>query len=235
METDGGCYLTKFRGAGQGSSALVAEVIVAALAEALGLRVPRRVLVALGDAVPCEDPDPELMHLLTASRGVNLGFEILEGVREFRREDLDGVSADDASTVAWLDWLVLNPDRTARNPNLLVGKGELWLIDHGAALMFHHDWPAVTEESPRRRGPSLSSHVLRERATDVAEWDDLLAARLDRDVIDAAVQAVPDAFLWPLLKTDATASALVRRRHAYTAFLWKRLKPPRWSAQSFWG
>ena len=234
METDGGRYLTKVSGAGQGPSALVAEVIVAGLAEALGLRVPRRVLVVIGDGVQVEDPDPELLHLLGASHGLNLGFEVLENARDFRPEDVDRIPHDDASAIAWLDWLVMNPDRTVRNPNLLVRKGELWLIDHGAALGFHHNWRAVTEESPRRRAPALSSHVLRERVADLAEWDLLLAERLDRDAIDASVQAVPDAFLSPLLAT-ATPSAIARRRLAYSAFLWKRLKSPRLVAQSLWG
>jgi hypothetical protein len=208
---------------------------VAGLAEALGLRVPRRVLVVIGDAVQVEDPDPEVVHLLRASHGVNLGFEILENARDLRPEDIERITHDDASTIAWLDWLVMNPDRTVRNPNLLVRKGELWLIDHGAALVFHHDWRAVTEESPRRRAPALSSHVLRERVADLAAWDLVLAERLDRDAIMACVQSVPDAFLSPLLATTTTPSGLARRRQAYAAFLWKRLKSPRLVAQSLWG
>jgi len=227
IETDGGRYFTKLWGAGHGPSALVAEVIVGALAERLGLRVPRRSLILIDEEVDCGDRDPELLDLLKASYGVNLGFEVLDGARDLRPEDIDRVSCDEASIVAWLDWLVMNPDRSWRNPNLLIRKDELWLIDHGSALMFHHNWPAVTEESPRRPMLSLSTHPLGGRATGLAEWDSLLAETLHRDAIRSAVEAVPDEFLAPLLPAAATAFALARRREAYSAFLWKRLKPPR--------
>jgi hypothetical protein len=227
LDTDGGRYFTKLVGAGQGSSALVAEVIVAGIAERLGLRVPDRAFVSLDADVELECRDPELVELLAASRGLNLGFEPIAGARDLRPEDLETVSRDDASTVAWLDWLVMNPDRTWRSPNLLIRKGDLWLIDHGSALVFHHDWPAVTEDSPRRALPWFSSHALAARATAIAEWDPLLAESLDREVLRDVVQEVPDDFLRPLLPFSANASALARRREAYAAFLWKRLKPPR--------
>jgi hypothetical protein len=227
METDAGIFFTKLTGAGHGPTALVAEVIVAELAEGLGLRVPQRVLISLDSTAEREDHDPELVHLLDASLGLNLGFETIDGARDFRPEDAARVSTDEASIVAWLDWAVANADRTGRSPNLLVRRGVLWLIDHGAALPFHHDWSAVTEETPRRPLVDLSTHALRARARAVAEWDPLLAAALDRETLRAAVGEVPDAFLRPLVRTTAGTSALARRREAYVAFLWKRLKHPR--------
>jgi hypothetical protein len=226
-ETDAGPYFTKLRGAGDGPASLVAEVIVAGLAEALGLRVARRALVELGPDVTTENRDPELLDLLAASVGSNLGFEPLVGARDLRLEDVSRVDADEAAIIAWLDGLVQNPDRTRRNPNLMLWRGRLWLIDHGAALPFHRDWRAVTEDTPRRAVPDLSGHVLGARATPLGEWDDALARTLERRVLRAAVAEVPDAFLAPLLPAGAGAAALERRREAYVAFLWKRLRSPR--------
>jgi HipA-like kinase len=227
VETDAGTFFTKLTGAGHGPTALVAEVIVAELAERLGLRVPRRVLVSLDSTAERDDRDPELAQLLDASLGLNLGFETLDGTRDFRPEYAARVSTDEASIVAWLDWLVANADRTWRSPNLLVRRGVLWLIDHGAALPFHHDWSAVTEETPRRCLVDLSTHALRARASALVAWDPLLAADLDRETLRSAVGAVPDAFLRPLVPATAQATGLARRREAYVAFLWKRLRPPR--------
>lgn len=227
VETEAGRYFTKLRGAAQSPAALVAEIIVAELAEALGLLVPDRSLIAIDDTMTCEDRDAELTDLLRASHGSSLGFRVIEGAKDLRAEHADRVSAETASKVVWLDGLVMNPDRTARNPNILLSRDEVWLIDHGATLRFQHKWSSVTEASPRRDdGPGVN-HVLYSRATQVAAWDARLAASLDREVIRAAVAAVPDCFLSPLLTPPATPSLLARRREAYVAFLWKRLKPPR--------
>jgi hypothetical protein len=232
VDTDAGRSFAKLRGAGQGMAALVAEVVVAGLAEALGLRVPRRSLIVVDSATECEDRDPELLDLVAASHGANLGFEVLTGARDLRPEDVGAVSNDEASIVVWLDWLVMNPDRTLRNPNLLLVGDRLWLIDHGAALPFHHNWRAVAEDSPTRATFAFSSHVLCGRATELAGWDRVLTPKLDRDAIRAAVDAVPDEFLAPLLPPAAPSTAFTRRREAYGAFLWKRLKAPRPSAAS---
>jgi hypothetical protein len=226
VETDGGRFLAKLRGAGHGTGALAAEVVVAELATALGLRVPPRTLLVLEGDVPSDDPDQELRDLLRASAGLNLGFTMVPRARDFQPGDLERVPRDEASTVAWLDGLVMNPDRTARNPNLLVRGSELWLIDHGAALGFQHDWRQVTEDAPRRPGPPLERHVLAPRATRLREWDPVLAALLTRERLRAALAAVPDDFLLPLLRTPGR-TALTRRREAYVAFLWKRLRAPR--------
>jgi hypothetical protein len=126
--------------------------------------------------------------------------------------------------VRWLDWLVMNPDRRPENPNILVDGPRFWLIDHGAALPFHHDWSLVTEATPLRR-ELTSPHLFSAIASDVLAWDPLLTALLTRESLAGA--EVPDSFLQPLLPPGSTTAMLQRRRAAYQAFLWKRLQGPR--------
>ena len=227
VDTDAGPWFVKLRGAAEGPAALIAEVIVAELAEALGLTVPARSLVVLDPGTPTDDPDGELADLLAASTGPNLGFAYLRGARDLRPDDVPAIPADTRAAVLWLDRLTLNPDRTAANPNLLSWRGRVLLIDHGAALGFHYDWPDVTEDTPRRFGPPADPHLFEstETVADLARLDEALAARFTRDVIDRAVGAVPDAFLASVAGPSAVGVA--RRRAAYVTFLWKRLKAPR--------
>jgi hypothetical protein len=224
VETDAGVRFTKLRGAAQGTGALVAEVVVAELAELLGLRVPARSLVVLGADVPSDDRNDELADLLRFSHGVNLGFTWLDGARDFTAAHVADVPADEASIVRWLDAFVANPDRTARNPNVVVWRGERWLIDHGAALGFQYDWSRVSEESARRVYSFRQPHLFATQATELAELDDVLAGMLTRERLEHAVAQVPDEFLTPLL---GEGGDLDRRRAAYVAVLWKRLKAPR--------
>jgi hypothetical protein len=229
VETEAGLRFTKLRGAGQGTGPLVAEIVVAHLAEAIGLRVPARSLVRIPAEIPSVDRDGELAALLTASEGVNLGFAYLENARPLTEREIAAITDDDAAAILWLDGLVMNPDRTPRNPNLLWCYDGMWLIDHGAAVGFQYAWDSVTEESPRRPFLVWEPHVLHDRESVICQWDDLFAARLTRDTIEEAIAAVPDTFLEPLLRvTEADmAGAIARRRAAYVAFLWKRLKTPR--------
>ena len=218
---------TKLRGAAQGPAALVAEIIVAGLAEAIGLRVPARSLVSIAPGIESVDANDELRGLLERSAGWNLGFAWIEGAHDLRPDELERIDGDTAAAIRWLDGLVVNPDRTARNPNLLWGPGGLWLIDHGAALGFQHNLARLTEDSPRR--PAPPGHLLEGRGA-LAQWDPLLAAQLGRDVLHAVVREVPDDFLRPLVPGGppaAVATAIQRRREAYVAYLWKRLKAPR--------
>jgi len=221
--TEAGPYFLKLAGGGNGLAALVAEIIVAEIAEAIELRVPVRALVTLDADIESEDRDPELLDLLRASQGLNLGLETVAGARAIDAGDIPRVSSDEAARIVWLDWLVLNPDRTPSNPNLLIRRGQLWLIDHGAALVFHHNWPAVTEASPHQPWP-LRDHLLMPRANSLRDWDPVLSASVRRDIIDQAVSNVPDAFLHALAGQGAREVA--RRRAAYAAFLWKRLRSP---------
>jgi hypothetical protein len=144
----------------------------------------------------------------------------------FTAADVEKVSTDDAAAIVWLDALVMNPDRAARNPNLMWWRNELWLIDHGAALGFQYSWSDVTESSPVKPFAPSEPHVLQSRVADMDAWDDILAPRLTRAAIESAVGDVPDDFL------DRHSTPVDRRRAAYVAYLWKRLKSPRAFYQS---
>lgn len=233
-ETSHGPKIVKLRGAAQGTGPLVAEIIVAELAVQLGLRVPARCLVRLDPGVEVIDGDDELADVLAASIGNNLGFDYLDDAIDMNAGAAGArVSADDQAALLWLDRFVLNPDRTAPNPNLLWAREQIWLIDHGAALGFQYDWRSVTEDTPRRPTIETEPHlfarsVSRER---LAESDKVCAERITRDVLQVAVDAVPATFLTPMFAVaeseEASHETLRRRRAAYVAFLWKRLKTPR--------
>jgi hypothetical protein len=153
-----GTYVMKFRGAGQGPLALVAEIIAGELARRLALRVPELVLAELDPRIASSEPDPEIQDLLRASEGRNLGVDFLPG--SFGFDPLGWTAPRDfASQVLWFDALVQNVDRTWRNPNLLVWHGDIWLIDHGAALYFHHNWPTADPKRPF----DAREHVLGDR------------------------------------------------------------------------
>jgi hypothetical protein len=221
VETSRGRFVAKLRGAGHGVVALVAEVIVAELAEKLGLPVPERTLLELPSNVPSDDKNDELADLLARSAGLNLGFRWLEGASLASQESLWALDDDYVGRVLFLDGLTMNLDRTDANPNLLFWKGRPWLIDHGSALPFHHDWASVTEASAREVH-DYGQHVFRQRLPAARRLGEQFAARLDRHALASATAKVPDVFLTEL---DANATA-ARSRSAYEAFLWKRLKVP---------
>jgi len=214
--------LVKLRGAAQGTPALAAEMIVAELAEAIGLNVPRRALLQLSPDVETADWDDELADLLDASAGVNLGFDYLDGARDIGAADLRGMPTETMARILWLDRLVMNPDRTADNPNMLWWNDRLWLIDHGASLGFQYNWPSVSERSPREAGLMPEPHLFEQSQDELRATDQSMAPRLTRDVIQRAVALVPDTFL-----VEITDDARRRRRAAYAAYLWKRLAAPR--------
>jgi len=181
-----GTYVLKLRGAGQGPLALVAEVICGELARALGLRVPEMVLAELDPQIAVSEPDPEIQDLLRASEGLNLGVDFLPGSAGF---DPLGWTADKtfASQLLWFDTLVQNVDRTWRNPNLLVWHSDIWLIDHGAALYFHHN-PATADPM---KAFDARQHVLRERGLPgLAEAHATLAPLVTEDVLEGVTNAV---------------------------------------------
>jgi hypothetical protein len=213
---DDGLYVVKFRGAGQGPAALVAEVLAGELARALGLPVPELVLVELDPELPRAEPDVEIQELLAASAGTNLGVDFLPGALPFTAaaaRDLDPAYAAD---VVWLDALVMNVDRTPRNPNLLVWHGRTWLIDHGAAFYLQHgDAPlAGSARAPFRH---IADHVLLACAGPIAAADERLGERALQAVPRAAA-LVPD----PWLGADPES-----RRADLIAFLQQRLASPR--------
>ena len=221
VETAGGRFVAKLRGAGGGVPALIAEIVVGELADRLGLPVPERVLIELEPEFQSDDRNDELHDLLTRSVGLNVGFRYLDGSRLPRPEELAQLDDDFVARVLWLDGLTLNPDRTSSNPNILFWKQRPWLIDHGATLSFHYDWAHVTEASPREL-TSFAGHVFAERSDRVSLVDATLARRLDTHALAACLDAVPAELL-----AAATPEAPARARAAYEAFLWKRLKPPR--------
>ncbi len=190
--------VVKLRGSAEGVRPLIAELVVGALADALGLLTPERYLVELSADVASDDPHEELRDLLRKSAGLNLGLRYLEGFRNVTVGDAGRIRPELQAQIAWLDAFVQNPDRTERNPNLMIKSGQIWLIDHGAALHFHHDWPQL------------------------AEADRALAPKLQQDTLQAALDSVPDAFFAELGPEPAA-----RQRAAYVAYLRKRAREPR--------
>ncbi|WP_353266579.1 HipA family kinase [Gemmatimonas sp.] len=212
-DTTEGQWFLKLSGASQGVLPLVAEIIVGALAEAIGLHVPARTLVALPAGVASDDPNDELRDLLDASVGCNLGFELLVNARDLTPPEFARVEVTTAARVLWLDAVVQNLDRTIHNPNLMIRRGTIWCIDHGACLPFHHDWGAVTEQMPHRPY-DVPSHLFAWAADLLPDVHAQYAPALSREVLRQAVAAVPDAWL---------GSDPARRREGYVAFLFKRL------------
>ena len=193
MEADDlGTWVVKFSGAGQGRKVLVAEVLVGELARRLGLPVPELVLVEVDPVLGRTEPDEEVQDLLRASPGLNLGTDFLPGSLGF--DPLaHPVDAELASRVLWLDALVGNVDRSWRNPNLLLWHRALWLIDHGASLVFHHDWArsASAAEKPYK----ADDHVLAASASERAAAADALAPLVTPELLEQVIALVPDVWL----------------------------------------
>src|SRR3984885_4964452 len=183
---DDGLYVTKFRGAGQGVRALVAEVIVGELARGAGLLVPELVTVAIDARLGAAEPDPEIQELITASEGVNLGVDFLPGALSYTPADAWTPSPELAAEIVWLDALSTNVDGTARNPNLLLWHDRLWLIDHGAALYLQHAG-LEPEAHAARPFAQIADHVLLPRAGSIVQADARMRARIDRAVVERAV------------------------------------------------
>lgn len=217
---DGRLYVMKFSGAGQGRKALVAEWICAALARALDLPVPRFAVVDLDPVLAATEPDPEIQDLLKASGGANFALEYLPGAATYDPA-ADRVSAALASRIVWFDALVSNVDRTARNANLLTRGDGLWLIDHGAALYFHHDWDGGLARAVAPF-PLIRDHILLPLVGEVAAVDAGMAAALSSDALVAALAGVPDA--WLVGDGDGAPAA---RREAYVGYFLARLAAPR--------
>lgn len=214
--------VVKLRGTAEGMRPLVAELVVGALADTLGLFTPARYLVELPPHLPSDDPHEELRDLLERSHGSNLGLRFLEGFRNVTVADAGRIKPELGAQIVWLDALVQNPDRTPKNPNLMIKAGQIALIDHGAALDFHHDWRRVTEQTPREAGPLVAQHLLQVGELALQAADQALAPLISRDVLEAALAQVPDDFF-----AELGADAPARQRAAYVAYLKKRLQAPR--------
>ena len=208
-------YVIKFRGAGQGPKSLVAELIGGELARALGLKVPEIVLAGLDTAFGRTEPDEEIQDLLKASVGMNLGLHYLSGSITFDPAvSINSIDPMLASQIVWLDCFITNVDRTFRNTNMLLWRKELWLIDHGASLYFHHAWQNW-EEQALRPFTHVKDHVLLPRATEMAAADAKFKSIVTVDLIRSIVEQVPDEWLLG----DAPFTSAAQHREAYRRFL----------------
>jgi len=218
---DDGMYVLKFRGAGQGTKALIAEVIAGELARAAGLLVPELVFVNLDPEIAKTEPDPEIQDLIRASGGLNLGLDYLPGSVMFDPV-ADKLDPDLASSIVWFDGYVTNVDRTARNANMLMWHRKLWLIDHGAALYFHHSW---TDMDQRSKDPFrlIKQHILLPLAGDLKSANERMTALITEEVIKGVVDLLPDDWM----KENSPFNTVAENRQAYVEYLTRRLDEPR--------
>jgi hypothetical protein len=214
---DGFLYVLKFRGAGQGIKALIAELIGGELARAAGLKLPEIVFADLDEAFGRTEPDEEIQDLLKFSTGLNLGLHYLSGAVTYDPA-AEKVEPLLASRIVWLDAFLMNVDRTARNTNMLVFNRELWLIDHGAALYFHHNWDNWKEQTIRPFA-QIKDHVLLPRASAIGEADASMKTLIDEQVIDGVVGLIPDDWIEAGFAEEPSAV-----RHIYAEFLRLRLE-----------
>ena len=223
---DDGTYVLKFRGAGQGVKALIAEVVSGEIARVLGLHVPEIVFVDLDPRLAKTEPDPEIQDLLKKSAGLNIALDYLPGSVTFdplaERAVAIGSAPRLASSIVWLDALVTNVDRTAKNPNLLIWHRDLWLIDHGATLIFHHAWNDPLKNS-RNAFVAIKDHVLLRWASMLREIDAELRALLTVEALERIVAMVPDAWL----SEDPAFPSVEAHRQTYVDVLSRRLEEPR--------
>ena len=220
---DDGLYVLKFRGAGQGVKALVAELLAGEIGRRLGLPVPEIVFAELDADLARTEPDPEIQDLIRASAGLNFAIDYRPGALAFDPV-ADRMDADLASRIVWFDALIANLDRTPRNANMLVWHRGPWLIDHGAAFYFHHDWDGF-EAQAANAFPLIKDHVLLSTASRIEAVDAELAARMGADVLRDIVGLVPDAWLAdPSFESAAQAGS---PRDVYLRFLLQRLQAPR--------
>jgi hypothetical protein len=212
---DSGLYVLKFRGAGQGPLALVAELVAGEIGRATGLRVPELVLMELDPALGRNEPDQEIRDLLLASGGLNLAMDFLPGSVMFdpaARLAPNAIDPDIASAAVWFDAFITNVDRTARNPNLLWWHKQLYFIDHGASLYFHHDWQGLGKKALSPFAP-IRDHVLLPWARRIGDTHRRLQPLITQDVLQTILAEVPDAWL-----TDPVA-----KRQGYVQYFLERL------------
>jgi len=214
---DGFLYVMKFRGAGQGPKALIAELIGGEVARILGLKVPELVFIQLDPAYGRSEPDEEIQDLLKASAGLNLGLHYLSGSTPFD-PIVNTIDPKVASGIVWLDAYLANVDRTVRNTNMLIWNKELWLIDHGAALYFHHSWDSFISQSDRPFG-QIKDHVLLSQAGELRETDALFRKKLTPELIEGIVRLIPDEWMTDMGSTEDAEN----KRSVYLQFLTTRL------------
>ena len=214
---DGFLYVLKFRGAGQGVKSLIAELIGGEIARSLGLKIPEIVFADLDEAFGRTEPDEEIQDLLKASVGLNLGLHYLSGSTTF---DPVVTTVDPllASKIVWLDCLLMNVDRTSRNTNMLLWHKELWLIDHGASLYFHHSWDNWQEKA-KQAFVHVKDHVLLPQAEQLQEVDKAFRLILTNQLIDSIITLIPGEWLTP----GSSFVSIEAHRDAYASFLKTRI------------
>ena len=217
-----GPFVVKFRGAGQGAKALIAELLAARLAQLLDLPVPRPAVVQLDEGFGRGEPDPEIQDILRGSVGDNFGLAYLPGALAFDPAVDRDVSPELAAAIVWFDALITNVDRTVRNTNLLLWSGRLWMIDHGASLYFHHQWEGW-QERIQTPFPMIKQHVLLPFSCDLEAADACLRPRLADGLIEAAVAADPASWL----ADERLFGDPAAHRQAYVTYLIERLNGPR--------
>ena len=220
---DDGLYVVKFRGAGQGPKALIAELVAGEIGRHLGLLVPDLVFVDVDPRLGAAEPDQEIQDLLQRSAGLNLGLDFLPGALSFDPGVGPVPDPDLAADIVWFDALVTNVDRTAKNVNMLVWHRRLWLIDHGAALYVHHTWRDPAAHA-RRPFDKIRDHVLLPFAGSIAAADARLEPRLTTDALRRVAGLIPADWL---RSPDGTAGDVDADREAYVAYLAGRLQQPR--------
>lgn len=213
---DGFSYVIKFRGAGQGKKALIADFIGAELARYIGLKVPELVFAHLEESFGRTEPDEEIQDLLKFSVGLNLGVSFLSGSITFD-PNVYKVESYLASQILWLDAFLTNVDRTFKNTNLLLWNRELWLIDFGASLYFHHMWEDWEEQS-LKKFVQIKDHVLLKNASDITLVDTQLREKLNKDVFTAILDKIPDEWL------ESESISAQEARSVYVSFLTIRLQ-----------
>lgn len=219
---DDGMYVLKFTGAGQGKKALIAELIAGEIARTAGFLVPELVFVVLDPEIARTEPDPEIQDLIRASGGLNLGLDYLPGSVMFDPV-ADNLDSELASRIVWFDAYVTNPDRTPRNANMLMWHRKLWLIDHGAALFFHHSWTNM-EDREKRPFHMINEHILLPIADSIAAVDESMTALITQDEIKRIVDLVPDDWM----DHHAPFATIAENRQAYVDYLTRRLEAPRY-------
>jgi len=212
---DDGLYVLKFRGAGQGVKALIAELVAGEIGRALGLKVPEIVFVDLDPVLAMTEPDPEIQDLIKASAGRNLALDYLPGSIMYDTA-IQEPSPRLASEIVWFDAYTANVDRSPRNANMLIWHKELWLIDHGAALYFHHNWDAFTGNS-QNPFALIKQHMLLPFAKEIGLVDEEFSARLSPELLGKVVSLIPDEWL----------GEPEQDRRTYFDFLTDRLRQPR--------
>lgn len=225
VEAEGGSlHVVKFRGAGQGPKTLVAELIAGLIARAVGLPTPDLALIDVTAPFGRGERDPEIQDLLRKSEGINVGISYLDGAFNFEGAAAgELISPELAARTVWLDAYLTNPDRTHRNPNLLIWNRTPWLIDHGAALYAHHDWASVDEPRTLTPFPLIRDHVLLARAGDIEAADAELSATLTEDRLAAVLEDVPDDLLTVASPGEASTTAHAARTR-YRRYLGARIR-----------